>query len=193
MASINAEGDGAATRPPGAGSSESRESRSARASRFGMAQLMDGSMFGAGQPCFGCGPDHPNGFRLKFAEEGDEVVTRFVPGDDRQGPPGVMHGGLVLTLADELAAWTVIVKQGKFGFTARVNAKLLRPTRIQQEVVGRAKVKRSTRRTAEVEIVLIQHEVETFRGEMTFALLEQAAAEELMGRAMPAEWLKYAR
>src|SRR5579871_502390 len=110
-------------------------------------------MFGEGQPCFGCGPDHPAGFRLTFTEEGDEVVTRFTPGDRYQGPPGVLHGGLVLTLADELAAWTVILKLGKFGFTARVGGRLRKPTRVGAEVIGRGRVVKSGTRTAEVRVV----------------------------------------
>lgn len=84
----------------------------------GPKPVLDGTLFGAEQPCFGCGPVHPFGFRLAFTEEGDELVTRFTPGPHHQVPPGLMHGGLVFTLADELAAWVVIARFGKFGFTA---------------------------------------------------------------------------
>jgi acyl-coenzyme A thioesterase PaaI-like protein len=166
----------------------------------------DGTLFGPGQPCFGCSPDHPAGFRLSFTEELDAeepsepgkprepaLVTRFTPRASDQGPPGVMHGGLVLTLADELAAWALVARLGKFGFTARVNAKLLRPTRVGAEVVGRARITRSTGRTAEVHVQLAQAGVETFHGELTFALLDRAAAEKLMGRPLPEAWAKYSR
>ena len=34
-----------------------------------MTKHMDGSIFGPGQPCFGCGPDHPIGMRLAFEIE----------------------------------------------------------------------------------------------------------------------------
>jgi acyl-coenzyme A thioesterase PaaI-like protein len=69
---------------------------------------LDGTLFGPEQPCFGCGPVHSSGFRLRFVEDGDEVVTRFLPDDRYQGPPGLMHGGLVFTIADELAARVII-------------------------------------------------------------------------------------
>jgi hypothetical protein len=42
--------------------------------------LHDGHLFGAGQPCFGCSPDHPTGFRLTFTRESDEMITRFTLG-----------------------------------------------------------------------------------------------------------------
>jgi len=83
---------------------------------------LDPHLFGDGQPCFGCAPDHPTGFRLRFArEDADEgsVTTSFTPSSAHQGPPGLMHGGLVMTLADELGAWTLVGLLGKFGFRIR--------------------------------------------------------------------------
>ena len=67
-----------------------------------MLERMDGHLFGEDQACFGCGPKHPFGFHLKFEREGDQILTRFLPGPQYQGPPGIMHGGLVMTLADEV-------------------------------------------------------------------------------------------
>ncbi|MBM4357286.1 MAG: hypothetical protein FJ096_04175 [Deltaproteobacteria bacterium] len=73
---------------------------------------LDPHTFGREQPCFGCAPDHPTGFHLEFEREGDAVRTRFVPSPHHQGPPGILHGGLVTTLADELAAWTIVALKG---------------------------------------------------------------------------------
>ena len=154
---------------------------------------LDGSLFGPGQPCFGCGPDHPAGFRLAFIEEGEEVVTRFTPDERYQGPPGVMHGGLVFTLADELAAWVLIARLGKFGFTARFEGKLQRPTRLGLELTGRARLLRSTTRTAEIETRLSQEGAEVFVCALTFVLLDRGATEKLLGRALPPEWERFTR
>jgi hypothetical protein len=96
---------------------------------------LDPAIFGPDSPCFGCSPDHPVGFRLRFRHEGGDVTTTLVPSDRLQGPPGVMHGGLVMTLADEIAAWTVIGLRERFGFTAAVQGKLHRPVRIGAFVV----------------------------------------------------------
>src|SRR5438128_2151943 len=125
---------------------------------------LDGSLFGADQNCFGCGPAHPAGFRLRFREDGDEVVTLFTPGPGHQGAPGIMHGGLVFTVADELAAWVVIAKLGKFGFTARFEGKLRKPVRPGVEVEGRASLLRKSRRTAEVAATLRQSGEEVYAG-----------------------------
>jgi acyl-coenzyme A thioesterase PaaI-like protein len=154
---------------------------------------LDGTLFGADQPCFGCGPSHPAGFRLKFVEQGEEVVTRFLPDDRYQGPPGVMHGGLVFTLADELAAWVIIARLGKFGFTARFEGKLSRPTRLGVEVIGRGRMVRSTTRTAEIEATLSQEDSAVFSARFTFVLLDKAATEKMLGRELPEEWRRFAR
>ncbi len=157
-----------------------------------MPQL-DGSLFGADQPCFGCGPDHPFGFRLRFREEGDEVVTSFLPTAQHQSAPGMMHGGLVFTLADELAAWVVITRLGKFGFTARFNGRLQKPVRPGVELEGRARIVRSTTRTAEVSARLSQMGEPAFEGTFTFVMVDQGGAEKMLGAKLPEAWLRFCR
>lgn len=155
---------------------------------------LDGRLFGEGQPCFGCAPDHPAGFRLRFERDGAlAVTTRFVPTERWQGPPGIMHGGLVATLADEIGAWAVLATLGKFGFTAQMEAKLRAPVRIGVEVVGRGEVVRSSARTARVAVALRQHDAQVMTGEFAFALLDEGGAERLLGGPLPEAWRRFAR
>ncbi len=158
---------------------------------------MDGSIFGPGQPCFGCGPDHPIGFHLHFDREGPdenpEVVTRFTPGTNYQGPPGIMHGGLVMTLADEVAAWSIIALLGKFGFTAAMTCKLQKPIRIGTEIVARASITRDARRIVQTRCTLTQNAEPMFTGDFTFAILDRAAAEKMLGGPLPEAWNQFAR
>ncbi len=154
---------------------------------------LDPQLFGPDQQCFGCGPRHPTGFHLRFTREGDEVRTAFVPSEQHQGPPGLMHGGLILTLADELAAWTLVGLLGKLGFTATVDARLIRPVRCGEEVQGTGKITRSTSRTVHVEIGLTQAGEPVFHGKFLFALLGAQAVEKLTGRTLPEEWRKFTR
>jgi acyl-coenzyme A thioesterase PaaI-like protein len=133
------------------------------------------------------------GFRLRFEVEGDETVTRFVPGDRYQGPPGIMHGGLVMTLADELAAWAVIAKTGKFGFTAQLQGKLSKPARIGVEIEGRARLTRETPRIVEVETRFLQSGAQVFSGAITFVVVDKAGAEKLLGVPLPDAWSRFSR
>lgn len=154
---------------------------------------LDGRLFGQGQPCFGCAPDHPVGFRLTFEREADAVVTRFVPGPRYQGPPGIMHGGLVLTLADEIAAWALIGALERFGFTTKVDGRLKRAVRIGEEVVGHARVVAPPSRIADVSVIITQGGEPCFEGQFRFALLGREAAEKLLGGPLPDAWQRFAR
>ena len=154
---------------------------------------LDGTIFGPGQPCFGCGPDHAIGFRLAFEVEGDEVVTRFTPTERYQGPPGIMHGGLVATLADEIAAWAVIALLEKFGFTAQMTCKLHKPVRVGVPLVGRGAIVRDARRIVQTRATIVQADEPCFTGEFTFAILDRAAAEKMLGGPLPEHWNRFAR
>ena len=159
----------------------------------GSALDLDPQTFGLGQPCFGCSQDHPVGFRLRFAREGDEIVTQFTPGDRYQGPPGIMHGGLVTTLADEIAAWAVIGLLGKFGFTAQVNVKLRSPVRIGVPLEGRGFIVRETSRIVNAGVRISQDGKDACTGELAFVLMDQSGAERLLGGPLPEAWKKFCR
>ncbi len=156
-------------------------------------EVLDGSLFGDGQPCFGCSPTHPHGFRLAFQREGDEVVTRLVPTQLHQGPVGVMHGGLVSTVADESAAWAVIAHTGKFGFTSSFSCRLLRPVRIGLELEVRSKVLSANRRVVKSSVLMRQGGEDCFSGDFIFVLMDKAAAEKLMGGPIPPAWERFCR
>jgi uncharacterized protein (TIGR00369 family) len=163
-----------------------------------MSEPLDPLTFGESQPCFGCSPTHHTGFRLQFCKEDDAISTFFDPGESHQGPPGVMHGGLVTTLADELAAWAIIGLLGKFGFTGSLNAKFLNPVRVGRRVTGRSRIVRDGSRVVVVGVVLRQaddagEEQDVYKGEFTFVLLDRAGAERLLQRPLPPEWAKFAR
>ena len=154
---------------------------------------LDGSLFGPGQPCFGCSPDNPAGFHLRFEMDGEDVVTRMTPEKHHQGPLGLMHGGLISTLADETAAWAVLVVTGKFGFTTHFEARLSKGVRVSQEVEARARVTKSGSRVVKSTVEIRQASELCFTGDFTFVLLDRSGAEKLMGEPMPEKWLRYCR
>ena len=160
-----------------------------------LPQQLDGSLFMPGNPCFGCSPDHPYGFHLKLEqdEDGDEVRTRFTPSDKYQGPPGVMHGGLVMTLADEIGAWTLVAKLQKFGFTTSFEGKFRAPVRIGKETLGMGRIVKETSRVVRVQVRLEQGGVECFEGVLAFVLLDKTGAAKLLNGELPEAWQRFAR
>lgn len=86
-------------------------------------------------PCFGCGPQNPVGLKLIFEETTDEVLTRWDPVSYFQGYHNVVHGGIIATLLDEVAAWFVQVKLGTAGVTSELHVKYLSPVHLSKGIV----------------------------------------------------------
>ncbi len=133
------------------------------------------------------------GLKLTFERIGEEVVTHYTPPERFQGPPGLMHGGLVLTLADEIAAWTVVGLERRFGFTGAVQARLKKPVRIGQPVVGRGRITTNRGRVVLVGVTLHQGDQLVFDGTFTFAVLDVDGAERLLGIELPDAWRRFGR
>lgn len=60
--------------------------------------------------CFVCGRKNPKGLYLTFYDNGEnEVQTDFKLGDDYQGYPGVVHGGIVAAILDEVVGRVAMI------------------------------------------------------------------------------------
>jgi acyl-coenzyme A thioesterase PaaI-like protein len=60
--------------------------------------------------CLVCGRDNPHGLRLSLYVDPDTnaVHTRFIPQPHHIGFVGVIHGGVLATVADEAMVWAAI-------------------------------------------------------------------------------------
>lgn len=52
--------------------------------------------------CFVCGMQNPIGLKIIFETDGERVWAQFTPGDELQGYPGFLHGGITFALLDEV-------------------------------------------------------------------------------------------
>ena len=79
--------------------------------------------------CFACGRLNPCGLKLEFEEKDATYVTRFTGAAQHQGYNGIMHGGIVSTLLDEIMARYIYAK-GMTAVTARLEVRYVKPTPI---------------------------------------------------------------
>lgn len=79
--------------------------------------------------CFACSPRNPIGLKLEFEHEGDICRASFVPGPEHQGWNGVMHGGLVTTILDEVMAQWLWVRN-LTTMTAEMTTRFVNPVPI---------------------------------------------------------------
>lgn len=157
-------------------------------SEHGAPVPLDPLTFGSEQRCFGCGPNNPLGMRLRFERDGDAVVTRFTPPKGFEGPPGVFHGGLQSTLADEVAGWALVGLLGRMGFTTSLNVRFLRPVRIETEVEARASVGTHKGNIVSLDVKLSQNGRTAMMGTVTFMLPDVEKASVYLGARLPTEW-----
>jgi uncharacterized protein (TIGR00369 family) len=78
--------------------------------------------------CYVCGQSHPRGLRARFMADVDgRVHIDFRPDDTQTGYEGVVHGGVISALMDELLGWTIVLQTGRMCFTAELTIRFLKP------------------------------------------------------------------
>lgn len=73
--------------------------------------------------CFICGLENPVGLRLRIYEVKPGVVESFYTAPDHfQGYPGILHGGIIATIIDEMSGRAMMgpVDKPRFMFTAKI-------------------------------------------------------------------------
>jgi uncharacterized protein (TIGR00369 family) len=150
---------------------------------------LDPLTFGSEQVCYGCGPHNDRGLRLKFFRQGDEVVTSFTPTSGLDGPPGILHGGLQATLADEVAGWALVGLLGRMGFTTSMSVRYMRPIRIGQPVEARARIISQKESVVTLRVVLKQEGRIGCRVQICYGLPTVEAAEKTLEQPLSPAWL----
>src|SRR5881628_1030391 len=89
--------------------------------------------------CFGCGPAHPSGLRVRVFEVEDGVVSPVVVSRMYEGPPGAVHGGIVAAYLDEILGGAVVRATGKIVVTGELTVRYVRPTPTETPLLGRGR------------------------------------------------------
>lgn len=92
--------------------------------------------------CFVCGVSNPFGLKLKFYQsELGEVVADYTVPEQYQGYPGVVHGGIVASMLDEISGRSQMGGDPpRFMYTARLEVRYRKNVPIGKplRLVGRA-------------------------------------------------------
>ena len=115
-----------------------------------------------GYNCFGCSPDNQNGLQMHFFDDGEYICSEWKPNKSFQGYKNVLHGGIQVTLMDEIASWVVQSKLGTAGVTSKIESRFLKPVLITDEhITIKAKLHRQMKNIAIIEVQLFN-----FAGEL---------------------------
>ncbi len=79
------------------------------------------------QRCFACGQLNPYGLKMVFRFEDNTIVSDFRPGEEYQGFPGVIHGGITAAVLDEaLNRTSMLTNQPTWTMTGRLEVRYRR-------------------------------------------------------------------
>lgn len=92
--------------------------------------------------CFFCGERNPHGFALRFRQRGEWTETQVVVPWYLQGFSGVVHGGIVAALLDEVMSHSV-KHAGIFAVTGTLQVKFLKPCPTDCVLTLRGRVERN--------------------------------------------------
>ncbi len=101
--------------------------------------------------CFACGVDNRNGLQLTFhIVAPGEVMSNYIVPEKFQGYPGLVQGGIVATMLDEITLRAHLqeedFQQTNFLFTARLDIRYRKPVPVGQpiKIIGKA-IKRKSK------------------------------------------------
>jgi acyl-coenzyme A thioesterase PaaI-like protein len=101
-----------------------------------------------GNNCFGCGPDNPDGLRIRIfrdAANASRLVGTWRTRETLAGFPRIVHGGLQFTALDCMAGWVMFVlrQPGRMmPLTKNASAQFIKPARVGTEFALSAEVLR---------------------------------------------------
>jgi len=103
--------------------------------------------------CFGCSATNPAslGIALTTTPDGAEGRVRFGP--DTEGAPGLVHGGLLATFADEVMG-NVSHGGNAVRLTAEMTLRYRKPTPVDTELLCRARLGETSGRRVTVHAVI---------------------------------------
>lgn len=123
--------------------------------------------------CFGCGAEHPEGLQIKSFWEGEEAVCLWTPREKYHGWSGLLNGGIIATLIDCHCMGTAMANAYRLEnreldsepiyryATGTLDVRYLKPTKTNEEVEIRARIKESKGRKTILSCKMIQSGVET--------------------------------
>lgn len=97
--------------------------------------------------CFVCGADNEHGLKARFYEnDNGELEAYMTPGDEFQGYPGRLHGGIAATILDEAISRAIfILDENTWGVTTDLSIKYRKPLPLNGELKIVCRITRDTR------------------------------------------------
>lgn len=84
--------------------------------------------------CFVCGQDSKNGLKVEFETTENGARAEYVPREQFEGFRGIVHGGILCALLDEIMWKAVNGHYGVLTVTAKMDVRFKRPAMIETKL-----------------------------------------------------------
>jgi len=101
--------------------------------------------------CFGCGPGHPTGLRVRCFKTSEGVMSPIIVPGHYAGPPGAAHGGIVAAYLDEVLAAAVHLAMARSAVTGELTVRYMKPVPVETPIVGKGSLVADHGRYVDVE------------------------------------------
>ena len=100
------------------------------------------------QMCFVCGMKNPHGLGASFFElDNGELLGIFEPGEEFQGYPERLHGGIAATILDETIGRAILIAQQEvWGVTVEFTTRYRKPVPLGEKIHVVGRIERDRRR-----------------------------------------------
>lgn len=98
--------------------------------------------------CFVCGRSNPRGLYMRFYDDGDKTVwSDYTVDEIYQGYPGVVHGGIVAAMLDEVVGRVSMIEDHHhFMMTVKLEVKYRKPVPTQTMLRVEGRLERMSKR-----------------------------------------------
>jgi uncharacterized protein (TIGR00369 family) len=92
--------------------------------------------------CFVCGRNNPKGLYMSFFDNGvDEVISYYTVEEAFQSYPGVVHGGIITSMLDEVVARVSFIGDPhKFMMSVKLEVKFRKPVPVGEPLVIKGRI-----------------------------------------------------
>ena len=101
--------------------------------------------------CFVCGKENPFGLKITFFKDKNEVRTEFVPKSKHQGFKGIVHGGILFSILDEIMGRTAVITKGVMTLTVEIDIKYRKKALVGEKIIFTAQMTKDLGRMIEAQ------------------------------------------
>lgn len=99
--------------------------------------------------CFVCGTNNPIGLNITFFRDQDKIRAEYVPESKHEGFKGIVHGGILFSILDEIMGRTAITTKGVMTMTVEVNIKYRKKVIVGEKIIFNAQMTKDLGRMIE--------------------------------------------